>query len=173
MKKIIGTIATGSLACALMLGLSACGGATTTTTAPSDGSETAAEETQEQEQQTTDLAVGTTVNFGSGLSVTVDSVEPGLVNYDGSTCTGIHVTYVNNGKEGASYNLYDWKGEDSNGAQQTSGFYTEGSDELQSGTLAAGGTVSGNVYFTGDITKALYYENTLFDDSPSASWTLQ
>ena len=46
--------------------------------------------------------------------------------------TGIHVTYVNNGDEGADYNVYDWKGEDANGAQQNQGYYSEGSEELQS-----------------------------------------
>ena len=90
----------------------------------------------------------------AGLSVVVDSVQTGLTNYDGSTMTGIHVTYVNNGDEGADYNVYDWKGEDANGAQQNQGYYSEGSEELQSGNLAAGGTVAGNIYFDGDIKKA-------------------
>lgn len=107
----------------------------------------------------------------AGLSVVVDSVQPGLTNYDGSTMTGIHVTYVNNGDEGADYNIYDWKGEDANGAQQNQGYYSEGSDELQSGTLAAGGSVAGNIYFDGDIKKALYFAN-MFDKSATASWVL-
>ena len=120
---------------------------------------------------TTDLAVGTTVTTAAGLSVVVDSVQTGLTNYDGSTMTGIHVTYVNNGDEGADYNVYDWKGEDANGAQQNQGYYSEGSEELQSGTLAAGGTVAGNIYFDGDIKKALYFAN-MFDKSATASWVL-
>ena len=33
--------------------------------------------------------------------------------------TGVHVTHTNNGDDGASYNVYDWKGEDANGAQQS------------------------------------------------------
>ena len=109
------------------------------------------EEAKKEEQSTTDLAVGATVTTAAGLSVVVDSVQSGLTNYDGSTMTGIHVTYVNNGDEGADYNIYDWKGEDANGAQQNQGYYSEGSDELQSGTLAAGGSVAGNIYFDGDI----------------------
>lgn len=129
------------------------------------------EEAKKEEQSTTDLAVGTTVTTAAGLSVVVDSVQPGLTNYDGSTMTGIHVTYVNNGDEGADYNIYDWKGEDANGAQQNQGYYSEGSDELQSGTLAAGGSVAGNIYFDGDIKKALYFAN-VFDKSAAASWVL-
>ena len=94
------------------------------------------EEAKKEEQSTTDLAVGTSVTTAAGLSVVVDSVQTGLTNYDGSTMTGIHVTYVNNGDEGADYNVYDWKGDAANGAQQNQGYYSEGSDELQSGTLA-------------------------------------
>ena len=129
------------------------------------------EEAKKEEQSTTDLAVGATVTTAAGLSVVVDSVQPGLTNYDGSTMTGIHVTYVNNGDEGEDYNVYDWKGEDANGAQQNQGYYSEGSDELQSGTLSAGGSVAGNIYFDGDIKKALYFAN-MFDKSATASWVL-
>lgn len=129
------------------------------------------EEAKKEEQSTTDLAVGATVTTTAGLSVVVDSVQPGLTNYDGSTMTGIHVTYVNNGDEGADYNIYDWKGEDANGAQQNQGYYSEGSDELRSGTLAAGGSVAGNIYFDGDIKKVLYFAN-MFDKSATASWVL-
>ena len=129
------------------------------------------EEAKKEEQSTTDLAVGATVTTAAGLSVVVDSVQPGLTNYDGSTMTGIHVTYVNNGDEGADYNIYDWKGEDANGAQQNQGYYSEGSDELQSGSLSAGGSVAGNIYFDGDIKKALYFAN-MFAKSATASWVL-
>ena len=126
---------------------------------------------QKDEQKTTDLAVGTSITTSDGLVVVVDSVQAGLTNYDGSTMTGIHVTYTNNGSDGADYNVYDWKGEDANGAQQNQGYYSEGSDELQSGTLAAGGSVAGNIYFDGDIKKALYFANML-KKSATASWVL-
>lgn len=150
--------------------LADCGGDKATVTEDAgDGDKK--EEAKKEEQSTTDLAVGATVTTATGLSVVVDSVQPGLTNYDGSTMTGIHVTYVNNGDEGADYNIYDWKGEDANGAQQNQGYYSEGSDELQSGTLSAGGSVAGNIYFDGDIKKALYFAN-MFDKSATASWVL-
>ena len=85
--------------------------------------------------------------------------------------TGVHVTYTNNGDDGASYNAYDWKGEDANGAQQSTDYYSEGSDELSSGTLAKGGTVSGNVYFEGDLARVLYFGN-LLEKTATASWSL-
>ena len=154
------------------------GGNKTTTTAPEStqqaehsGSEEQSATEQKAEESTENLAIGTTVNLPDGLSVTVDSVEPGLANYDGSAMTGIHVTYTNNGDDGASYNVFDWKGEDANGAQQSSGYYSDGSDELSSGTLAKGGTVSGNVYFKGDLARVLYFGN-LLEKTATASWTL-
>ena len=128
--------------------------------------------TESKEEETTDLAVGTVINLTGGLSVVVDSVQTGLVNYDGCEITGIHVTYTNNGEDGADYNLYDWKGEDANGAQQSEGYYSEGQEELQSGTLAAGGTVAGNVYFEGHVVKALYFR-TVIDKTAAASWVVQ
>lgn len=164
-RTALGAFATVALGAAGLL--AGCGSdKATVTEGAGDGDKK--EETKKEEQPTTDLAVGTTVTTTAGLSVVVDSVQPGLTNYDGSTMTGIHVTYVNNGDEGADYNVYDWKGEDANGAQQNQGYYSEGSDELQSGTLAAGGSVAGNVYFDGDIKKALYFAN-MFDKSATLS----
>ena len=154
------------------------GGNKTTTTAPEStqqaeqsGSEEQSATEQKAEESTENLVVGTTVNLPDGLSVAVDSVEPGLTNFDGSAMTGVHVTYTNNGDDGASYNVFDWKGEDANGAQQSSGYYSDGSDELSSGTLAKGGTVSGNVYFKGDLARVLYFGN-LLEKTATASWTL-
>ena len=154
------------------------GGNKTTTTAPEStqqteqsGSEEQSATEQKAEESTENLVIGTTVNLPDGLSVTVDSVEPGLTNFDGSAMTGVHVTYANNGDDGASYNVYDWKGEDANGAQQSTGYYSEGSDELSSGTLAKGGTVSGNVYFEGDLARVLYFGN-LLEKTATASWSL-
>ena len=50
-------------------------------------------------------------------------------------------------------------------------YYSEGSDELSSGTLAKGGTVSGNVYFKGDLARVLYFGNPL-EKTATASWSL-
>lgn len=130
-----------------------------------------AADSAETQQATTDLAPGTSVELESGLVVSVDSVEPGLTNFDGSSVVGVRVTYVNNGSEQASYNSYDWKGEDANGAQEYTTYYSDATDDLGSGTLAAGGTKSGTIYFEGSAVKALYFGNIL-SDAPSASWTI-
>lgn len=178
-KKPIGKIVLIVVVVLVVVGaIGSMGGNKTTTTAPESTQQTEQSDAKDQsateqktEESTENLVIGTTVNLPDGLSVTVDSVEPGLANYDGSAMTGVHVTYTNNGDDGASYNVYDWKGEDANGAQQSTGYYSEGSDELSSGTLAKGGTVSGNVYFKGDLARVLYFDNVL-EKTATASWTL-
>lgn len=178
-KKPIGKIVLIVVVVLVVVGaLGSMGGNKTTTTAPESTQQTEQSDAKDQsateqktEESTENLVIGTTVNLPDGLSVTVDSVEPGLANYDGSAMTGIHVTYTNNGDDGASYNVFDWKGEDANGAQQSSGYYSDGSDELSSGTLARGGTVSGNVYFKGDLARVLYFGNVL-EKTATASWAL-
>lgn len=178
-KKPIGKIVLIVVVVLVVVGaLGSMGGNKTTTTAPESTQQTEQSDAKDQsateqktEESTEDLVVGTTVNLPDGLSVAVDSVEPGLTNFDGSAMTGVHVTYTNNGDDGASYNVYDWKGEDANGAQQSTGYYSEGSDELSSGTLAKGGTVSGNVYFKGDLARVLYFGN-LLEKTATASWSL-
>lgn len=177
-KKPIGKIVLIVVVVLVVVGaLGSMGGNKTTTTAPESTQQTEQSDAKDQsateqkaEESTENLVIGTTVNLPDGLSVTVDSVEPGLANYDGSAMTGIHVTYTNNGDDGASYNVYDWKGEDANGAQQSTGYYSEGSDELSSGTLAKGGTVSGNVYFKGDLARVLYFGNLL--EKTATAWSL-
>lgn len=178
-KKPIGKIVLIVVVVLVVVGaIGSMGGNKTTTTAPESTQQTEQSDAKDQsateqktEESTENLVIGTTVNLPDGLSVTVDSVEPGLANYDGSAMTGVHVTYTNNGDDGASYNVYDWKGEDANGAQQSTGYYSEGSDELSSGTLAKGGTVSGNVYFKGDLARVLYFGN-LLEKTATASWSL-
>lgn len=100
-RAALGAFATVALGTASLL--AGCGSDKATVTEDADDGDKK-EETKKEEQPTTDLAVGTTVTTTAGLSVVVDSVQPGLTNYDGSTMTGIHVTYVNNGDEGADYN---------------------------------------------------------------------
>lgn len=120
---------------------------------------------------TTDLAVGTSITTEGGLVVSVDAVQTGLKNYNGDPITGITVTYANNGSKELSFNSFDWKAEDANGAQRSNTYYSESDNELNSGTLAAGGTVTGDVYFDGNATKALYYAS-MISDKPTASWLL-
>ena len=118
------------------------------------------------------LAVGTSVTLENGLVVSVDSVDDTLVNYDDSPITAVTVTYTNAGDEGASFNVYDWKAEDAQGVQRSNTYYSgDTSTGLNSGTLAADGTVTGTIFFDGSVTKALYY-GSMFSKSPTASWNI-
>lgn len=140
---------------------------TSTSAAPADASGDADSSAQSQ-----DLALGTSITLGNGLSVSVDSVDTSLTKYDGSPITAVTVTYTNGGSQEASFNVYDWKAQDTQGAQRSQTFYSGGDVvSLGSGTLAPGGTVTGAVCFDGGITKALYYAS-MFTNSATASWSL-
>lgn len=140
---------------------------TSTSAAPADTPGDADASAQSQ-----DLALGTSITLGNGLSVSVDSVDTSLTKYDGSPITAVTVTYTNGGSQEASFNVYDWKAQDTQGAQRSQTFYS-GDDvvSLGSGTLAPGGTVTGAICFEGGITKALYYAS-MFSNSATASWSL-
>ena len=132
------------------------------TTAPA--SDDAAESSQA-------AAAGSSITLKNGLVLTVDGVVTGLQNYDGTPMTQVSVTYQNNGNSQASFNPYDWKAEDAQGAQRSQTYYSNSENELHSGTLAAGGTVSGNLYFEGDVVKVLY-ENAFIGRGSDVSWNI-
>ncbi len=140
---------------------------TSTSAAPADTPDDTDTATQSQ-----DLALGTSITLGNGLSVSVDSVDTSLTKHDGSPIAAVTVTYTNGSSQEASFNVYDWKAQDTQGAQRSQTFYS-GDDvvSLGSGTLAPDGTVTGAVCFEGDITKALYYAS-MFSNSATASWSL-
>ena len=142
--------------------------------APAPAEETPApaeEPPAEPEPDFSALAVGQAVTYKSGLSVAVTGVTRGLANYDGNPITGITVTYTNTGSDTQSFNVFDWTGEDANGAQRNMAYYSEATNELNSGKLSPGGSVTGNVYFDGDIVRAIYTEN-VWDDDSIAAWIL-
>lgn len=117
--------------------------------------------------------VGEPLTLDNNLEITVVSVEGGLKNYDGSAITKVVVKYVNNGKNEVSYNTLDWKAENSSGAQTNITMYSDGqlstnADSLSSGKLAPGGTVSGTMYFKGDVVKMLY--SSFIIGNTTATW---
>jgi uncharacterized membrane protein len=119
----------------------------------------------------TDLAPGTAVALANGLTVSVDSVQTGLTNYDGSAVTCVNVTYTNNGSSSASFNELDWKGQTANGVQSYTTYYSDEQNGLSAGTLAAGGTVSGTLSFDGDLTSVLYFAS-IISSEPTATWAV-
>lgn len=127
---------------------------------------------QEESIDYSNLVLGDSIELTDGTVVTVNSVEAGLVNYDDSPITGVSVTYTNTGSKDISFNPYDWKAQDAQGAQYNQTYYSEAENSLSSGSLAAGGSVTGNLYFDGDISKVLYYSN-MFNDSATAGWVVE
>lgn len=122
------------------------------------------------DSSTENMALGTSVTSKKDLVITVVSVEPGIAKYDNSTATAVTVSYQNNGKDQASFNTYDWKAEDAQGAQRSATIVSDDAhQDLSSGTLAAGGSVTGTIYFDGDITKVLY-DNVVFGNGGTVSW---
>lgn len=118
-----------------------------------------------------DLPIGSAVELKNGLSISVDSVESGLVNYDGGEITCVTVTYKNDSSSTESFNVYEWKGQDAQGAQYSWAYYSEAVNELNSGKLAPGGTVTGNIYFDGVLVKVVYDQIISFNDE-TISWAV-
>ena len=150
------------------------GPAATSASASSESS--SASETESTTSDTSagfsNLPIGSAATLKNGVSVSVDSVETGLVNYDGSAITAVHVSFTNGSSQVQSFNRFDWKAQDAQGALRDSTYYSEaGDDELNYGDLAAGGTVTGVLYFDGEIVKANYY-GSMLRDSATAAWTL-
>lgn len=129
-----------------------------------DGKKEEAEELPADE-----LAVGFKVELENGLSVTVNEVTSGLANFDGTEATRVNVTYENNGDEPVSFNAYDWKGENETGVRSDATYFDGEENAIGYGDLSAGGSVSGNIYFGGALSKVLYFSSPFADD-PAATW---
>lgn len=116
-----------------------------------------------------DLAVGKPVEYSNGLTVTVDSVKTGLKNSAGKQLVCVTVTYKNGGSTTLDYNSFDWKVQDPDGTLRTYAIYPSGENELNSGELTPGSTVTGNLYFEAPVSKIIYEANYWNSDS-NASW---
>lgn len=141
----------------------------------SSGGDQGAGESKQEEKSTENLAVGTAVDLGDGLTVSADSVET-VSDYSGAQFLKVTLTYKNGSEKTVSYNSGDWKGEDANGAQENADFFVSSdpnaaNDQLSYGDLAAGGTKTGALYFKQGTVKLLYSGN-VFSKDIKASWKL-
>ena len=122
----------------------------------------------------TDVAAGETVTMDD-VQVTSTPLMPVKPQYSSSSYLCTTVTYVNGGKDSASFNTFDWKLQDPQGASRDATF--GGSDKtLNSGDLAPGGTASGDVCFD-DATGAsgtykVIYSASFWNDT-KATWSNQ
>lgn len=134
---------------------------TSTSQSGASGSVDAASEGGSSAQKANELSVGTTATLSNGLKVTVDSITGGLANYSGEEFASVSVTYENTGSDTVSFNAYDWKAQDPQGAQRSESYQyggdaAESSARLSSGTLAPGGSVTGILEFDGQVSKVIY-----------------
>lgn len=140
--------------------------------APGDSSAVDSKDDKAEEADFSNMGVGQSVDLKNGLSITVNSAEPGPDQYDGTHTVRVSVTYTNNGSSNESFNIFDWKAVDENGVEKGSTYVMDDGDRLESGKLNPGGTVTGNVYFEGDPVKVLYYSNLLQTESQVA-WNIK
>lgn len=117
------------------------------------------------------LNVGQSIKLDNGLEVKVDAVNGNYTDTIGETSVKVDVTYTNNGKDKVDFNSWDWKGIDAQGAEKGSALVMAGDDvtRLDSGSLTAGGTVSGSIFLEAGTVQVNYYSN-LFSDKAAASW---
>ncbi len=128
-------------------------------------------EKKSEQADYSNMKVGETVTLGNGLSITVNSVQPGEAKYDGSPTVRANITYTNSGDSNEPFNIFDWKSVDANGVETSTTYMSQDKDQLDSGKLQPGGTVTGNVYFEGEPTKILYYSSFLQSESQIA-WNI-
>lgn len=118
-------------------------------TEPTKVGENKSGNSQSQEQQK-EYKVGDVVKLGEREFVVNSVRRSGPFNYNtpdaGKEYVIVNVTIRNLGKDEVSYNPYDFKMQDANGAQESTTFATL-DDSLNSGTLAPNGKVSGSMPF--------------------------
>lgn len=117
----------------------------------------------------TDFTANDVIQLGD-YQLKIDKVERNWTSnndYDrpesGKEYVLVAVTITNTGKNSIPYNSYDFKLQDSNGVQKSEAF-TTGENKLNSGDLAQGGKVAGNLVFEapkGDAGLKLIFNPTL------------
>jgi hypothetical protein len=113
-------------------------------------------------QQDATPKVGDVTKLGDREFIVNSVRRSGAFNYNtpksGKEYVIVNVTIKNQGKDEVSYNPYDFKVQDANGAQENQAFAVL-DDSLSSGTLALGGKVTGSIPFEvpiGDQAKLIF-----------------
>jgi hypothetical protein len=118
-----------------------------------------------------DLAIGQSAEY-SGLSVTLVSAGAGPNDLGGKPTYKLSVAYKNNGTASATFNPFDWKLEDGNGARTQNSAFISGSPTLGTGDIAPGGSTSGDIYFTpgASVAKIVYQPSIFSGENNLATW---
>ena len=118
------------------------------------------------------MSVGQSVTFDNGLTLSLVSVKAGIEGEGANPITGVTLSYTNNGTSNISYSPYDWKAQDADGALKNTTLFSKGEAVLESGELAPSDTVTGSVYFVGDIAKVFYCENGVLVEGSEIGWSV-
>lgn len=133
----------------VMIVIGMASGGSSTSTEPTKVGENASEGSNTQEQQK-EYKVGDVVKLGEREFVVNSVRRSGPFNYNtpdaGKEYVIVNVTIRNLGKDEISYNPYDFKVQDANGAQESTAFAVL-DDDLNSGTLAPNGNITGSMPF--------------------------
>ncbi|HRF28386.1 MAG TPA: DUF4352 domain-containing protein [Candidatus Saccharibacteria bacterium] len=137
---------------------------------------------EKRAEEKTEFKVGETATFDN-KSITVTDVQR---NYDtgnqfaqpesGKEFVIITVNITNNSDKTLDYNTYEFKMQDSNGVQQSEAITALSEGKLNSGSLAAGGKVTGKLAYEvpkDDAGLKLLYQNFSFFDNKAITFNLQ
>lgn len=143
---------------------------------------TAAASTAPTPDQKTTFAVGEKATFDD-KSITLTSIQR---NYDTGNQFSqpesskefvlVNVEIDNNGSDSMDYNSYEFKMQDSNGVQLNEAPTALSDGQLDSGSLAAGGKVTGKMVFEvpkGDAGLKLLYQSFSFFSNKTITFNLQ
>ncbi len=143
----------------VIIGMASSG--SSSTSEPTKVGENNSDASQAQEQQK-EYKVADVVKLGEREFVVNSVRRSGAFNYNtpdaGKEYVIVNVTIRNLGKDEVSYNPFDFKVQDANGAQESSTFATL-DDSLSSGTLAPNGKITGSMPFevpTGTNAKLIF-----------------
>jgi len=124
-------------------------------------------------QGQTEFVVGDVIAF-DGKEVTVKSVERNwnsgnqfITPKDGKEFVKVNVLIENKSDNVVSYNVFDWKIQDSDGSIETTSIGASADDDLSSGELAKGGKKSGSIVFevpAGDTGLKLHYQPSFWSN---------
>lgn len=121
----------------------------------------------------TDLPIGTPAEYAADLAVSVDTVTPGLVNYDGTAVTCVTVMYTNLSSTPQTYHQYDWTAQSSSGNDVSPCYYTNAQSELGTSEIAPGTSVAGNIYFQGKLSRVIFTPTGSGITSQDISWLVK
>ena len=118
-----------------------------------------------------ELELGSSATLDNGKKITVTEVKPGVTaDYGDEVYTRVTVKIENTGDDKVDFNSFNWHAEDKDGVQRDNDYLSSDKKLLESGNLAPGGSVTGNIYFEGDIAKVLYVSG--LSDKTAASWNV-